>query len=167
MFLFRKAIPENRGKNAIQFFSVRDMHCQWVLTLLPKLVDMLLFSVKKTEFPFFEFPYFRVLPYAHNNTIIPLYSNLIFPDDSFVKFLNFASIVETPADPGGALGADPPAPKIVSNSCSFLAILREEPLFWAKNPYFEQILGLGPPGVKTPLPPSKLLDQPWENSLCL
>ncbi len=29
---------------------------------MPKLVDMLLFSAEKTEFPFFEIPYFRVLP---------------------------------------------------------------------------------------------------------
>ena len=33
-----------------------------VTNFLPKLVHMLLFSAEKTEFPFFEFPYFRVLP---------------------------------------------------------------------------------------------------------
>ncbi len=33
-----------------------------VTNFLPKLVDMLLFSTEKTEFPFFEFPNFRVLP---------------------------------------------------------------------------------------------------------
>ena len=48
------------------------MHCRQVLTFfvvtyrvtnfLSKLLDMLLFSAEKTEFPFFEIPYFRVLP---------------------------------------------------------------------------------------------------------
>ncbi len=33
-----------------------------VTNFLPKLIDLLLFSVEKTEFPFFEIPYFRVLP---------------------------------------------------------------------------------------------------------
>ncbi len=33
-----------------------------VTNFVPKLVNMLLFSVEKTEFPFFEIPYFRVLP---------------------------------------------------------------------------------------------------------
>ncbi len=32
-----------------------------VTNFLPKLVDMLLFSAEKTEFPFFEIPYFWVL----------------------------------------------------------------------------------------------------------
>ncbi len=31
---------------------------------LSKLVDMLLFSMEKTEFPFFQFPYCRVLPFG-------------------------------------------------------------------------------------------------------
>ena len=40
--------------------------------------------------------------------------------------------VFTVADPGGALGARAPlAPKISSKSCSFQAILRGNPLFWA------------------------------------
>ncbi len=30
------------------------------------MVDMLLFSMEKNEFPFFEFPYFRVLPQRHS-----------------------------------------------------------------------------------------------------
>ena len=47
------------------------------------------------------------------------------------------------ADPGGL----PLAPKISSKLCSFQAILRE------KKPYFEQILGSGPHGVKTLLGP--------------
>ena len=34
----------------------------YVTNFLPKLVDMLIFSAEKTEFPFFEIPYFRVLP---------------------------------------------------------------------------------------------------------
>ena len=34
-----------------------------VTNFLPKLLNMLLFSAEKTEFPFFEIPYFRVLPY--------------------------------------------------------------------------------------------------------
>ncbi len=47
-------------------------------------------------------------------------------------------------DPGGSWG---PAPaKIFFKSYSFQEILR-------KNPYFEYILGSGPPGVKTPLSP--------------
>ncbi len=34
-----------------------------VTNVLPKLVNMLLFSTgKKTEFSFFDFPYFRLLP---------------------------------------------------------------------------------------------------------
>ena len=33
-----------------------------VTFFLPKLVDMLLFSMEKTEFPFLVFPYFRVMP---------------------------------------------------------------------------------------------------------
>ncbi len=35
-----------------------------VTNFLPKLVDLLLFSAEKTKFPFFEIPYFRVLPEA-------------------------------------------------------------------------------------------------------
>ena len=33
-----------------------------VNNFLPKLVDMLLFSMEKTEFHFLVFPYFRVMP---------------------------------------------------------------------------------------------------------
>ena len=33
-----------------------------VINFLPKLIHMLLFSMEKTEFPFFVFPYFWVLP---------------------------------------------------------------------------------------------------------
>ncbi len=36
-----------------------------VTNFLPKLVDMLLFSMEKTEFPFLVFPYFRVMPEKH------------------------------------------------------------------------------------------------------
>ena len=58
------------------------------------------------------------------------------------------------ADPE-ALGAQGPlAPKICSQSCSFQALLRE-------NPYFEHISGSGFPGVKTPLVPlTKILEPP-------
>ncbi len=43
------------------------MHCGPVWTFLPKLINMLLFSTEKIEFPFFEFPYFRVLPCPKDN----------------------------------------------------------------------------------------------------
>ena len=33
-----------------------------VINFLPKLIHMLLFSTKKTEFPFLVFPNFRVMP---------------------------------------------------------------------------------------------------------
>ena len=59
-------------KNEIQFFSVKDMHCWQVLTFLWSPIEWLTFCQnslicyyflwKKTEFPFFEIPYFRVLP---------------------------------------------------------------------------------------------------------
>ena len=53
-------------------FFLKDMHCWGVLTyifvvtyrvtnFLPKLMDMLLFSGEKTEFPFLVFPYFRIV----------------------------------------------------------------------------------------------------------
>ena len=59
---------------------------------------------------------------------------------------------ETVADPGGPGGPAPLAPKIFSKSCSFEAILREKPLFWAN-------FGLRAPGVKTLLGPlTKILD---------
>ena len=35
-----------------------------VTNFLPKLINMLLFSTEKTEFPFLVFPYFRVMPLA-------------------------------------------------------------------------------------------------------
>ncbi len=41
-------------------FDILVVTCR--VTCLPKLVDMLLLSTEKTEFPFLEFPYFRVLP---------------------------------------------------------------------------------------------------------
>ncbi len=61
----------NSKKMEIQFFPSKT--ALWksfdifivtyrVTNFLPKLVDMLLFSVEKTEFPFFVFPYFPVLP---------------------------------------------------------------------------------------------------------
>ncbi len=47
------------------------------------------------------------------------------------------------ADPGDPWGSGPPCPQDFFKSCSFQAILRE-------NPYFEQIWAQGPPlGVKT------------------
>ena len=59
-------------KNGIQFFF-HQRHILWtsfdifivtyrVTNFLPKLVDMLLFSTEKTEFPFFEFPIFGFCP---------------------------------------------------------------------------------------------------------
>ncbi len=42
-------------------FDIFVVTCR-VTNFLPKLVDMLLFSMEKAEFPFFEFPFFRVLP---------------------------------------------------------------------------------------------------------
>ena len=43
-----------------------------VTNFLPKLVNMLLFSTEKTEFPFLVFPYFRVMPLAcgMSNTLV-------------------------------------------------------------------------------------------------
>ena len=35
-----------------------------VTNFLPKLVDMLVFSREKTEFPYLVFPYVRVVPFA-------------------------------------------------------------------------------------------------------
>ncbi len=52
----------------IKFFPSKTMSFDiFVITyrvtnFLPKLVDMLLFSTEKTEFPFLVFPYFRVMP---------------------------------------------------------------------------------------------------------
>ncbi len=69
------AIPENIGKEKkmkFSFFSIKDIHCQQVLTFLWSPIEWLTFCQnlsicyyflwKKTEFPFFEFPYLRVLP---------------------------------------------------------------------------------------------------------
>ena len=39
-----------------------------VTNLLPKLVDMLLFSMEKTEFLFLVFPYFRIMPSFPNQS---------------------------------------------------------------------------------------------------
>ncbi len=57
------------------------------------------------------------------------------------------------ADPGGPAGPGPPCPQDFKKSCNFQAIL------WEK-PYFEQILGSGPPlGSKLRWPPlTKILD---------
>ena len=41
-------------------FDIFVVTCR-VTNFLPKLVDMLLFSMEKTEFPFLVFPYFRVM----------------------------------------------------------------------------------------------------------
>ncbi len=66
--LYRKIGKSKKWKF---IFSIKDMHCPWVLiylwspiewlTFLLKLVNMLLFSTKKTEFPFLVFPYFGVI----------------------------------------------------------------------------------------------------------
>ena len=68
------AIPENREMNKVKFiFFFCQRHAlstsfdifvvtYRVTNFLPKLIHMLLFSMEKTEFPFFEFHYFRVLP---------------------------------------------------------------------------------------------------------
>ena len=54
----------------------------------------------------------------------------------------------TVADPGGPGGPGPLAPKV------FFKIMQFSGNFKGKKPYFEQILGSGPPpGVKTLLPP--------------
>ncbi len=70
------AVPENREFKTKSVFSVKDMHCGPVLTFvtyrvtnfLPKPWTCFYFLWKKTElkteFPFFEFPYFRVLSKA-------------------------------------------------------------------------------------------------------
>ncbi len=72
------AMPENREiekKETLFFFCQRHALSTsfniFVVThretnFLPKLADILLFSTEKTEFPFFEFPYFRVLPYCRD-----------------------------------------------------------------------------------------------------
>ena len=69
------AIPENREFQKWKFSFFRQRHtlsrsfdiflitCR-VTNFLPKLVDMLLFSTEKTEFPFLVFPYFRVLAFS-------------------------------------------------------------------------------------------------------
>ncbi len=72
----QQAIPESRElkKKEIQFFFPSKT-ALWmsfdifvvtyrVTNFLLKLVNMLLFSTEKTQFPFFEFPYFRVLPFS-------------------------------------------------------------------------------------------------------
>ena len=67
------AIPENREIKKWKFSFFCQRHALstsfdiFVVTyrgtnFLPKLVNMLLFSTEKTEFPFLVFPYFRVMP---------------------------------------------------------------------------------------------------------
>ena len=67
------AIPENREFQKWKLSFFRQGHILstsfdiFVITyrvtdFLPKLINMLLFSTKKTEFPFLLFPYFRVMP---------------------------------------------------------------------------------------------------------
>ncbi len=75
-----KAIPKKREikKKEIHSFifqrhtlsSFDFVVTYWVTNFLPKLVDMLffIFSTEKTEFPFFEFLYFRVLPCWYSST---------------------------------------------------------------------------------------------------
>ncbi len=73
------AIPENREfqKWKLSFFPHRHtlstsfnifVITYRVTNFLPKLVNMLLFSMEKTEFPFLVFPYFQVMP-VHANPI--------------------------------------------------------------------------------------------------
>ena len=70
--LVHSAIPENRETKKMKFSFFHQRHALLmsfeivmvtyrVTNFLPKLIDMLLLSREKTEFPFFEFPYFRVL----------------------------------------------------------------------------------------------------------
>ena len=67
------AIPENREFKKWKFCFFHQIHAlsmsfdifvvtYRVTNFLPKLVDMLIFSMERTECPFFVFPYFRVLP---------------------------------------------------------------------------------------------------------
>ncbi len=66
------AIPENKDMKRMKFSFFHQRHAlstsfdifvvtYRVTNFLPKLMDMLLFFGEKTEFPFFEIPYFRVL----------------------------------------------------------------------------------------------------------
>ena len=75
---FSWAIPENREIKKWKFSFFCQRHARHVLStsfdtfvatyrvtnFLPKLMDMLLFSVEKNEFPFLVFPYFRVMPFS-------------------------------------------------------------------------------------------------------
>ncbi len=72
-----RAIPENREfqKWKLSFFHQRHalltsfdifVITYRVTNFLPKLLDMLLFSTEKTEFPFLVFPYFRVMPQVND-----------------------------------------------------------------------------------------------------
>ncbi len=81
------AIPENREMKKMKFSFFHQRHAlptsfdifavtYRVTNLLPKLVDMLLFSAEKTEFPFFEFPYFWVLPCLSLPKNCPIQGNL-------------------------------------------------------------------------------------------
>ena len=55
-----------------------------------------------------------------------------------------STLIRAVADSGGPWGARPLAPKIFFKSCSFQAILREKPLFWAQGPLLDQN-STGPP----------------------
>ena len=69
----------------------------------------------------------------------------------------------SPADPGGPWGPGPPLPPILfSKSCSFQAILRENPLFWAN-------VGLSSPswGQNSAGPLTKILHPPLLFTSCL
>ncbi len=77
------AIPENREFKKWKFIFFCQTHAlsrsfdifvvtYRVTNFLPKLVDMLLFSMEKTEFPFLVFPYFRVMPYPPPQLCSPL-----------------------------------------------------------------------------------------------
>ncbi len=59
-------IPENGEfeKKTNSFFSIKDMHCQWVLTFLVTYRDKLFAKTrqKNSRISIFWYPYFRVLP---------------------------------------------------------------------------------------------------------
>ncbi len=51
-------------------FAIFVVTCR-VTDFLPKLINMPLFLMEKTEFPFFEIPYFRQLPNINKSAVIP------------------------------------------------------------------------------------------------
>ena len=102
-----------------------------VTNFLLKLVDMLLFSAEKNEFPFFVFPYFPVLP--------PLPQHWTWSNWN----QNWSRV--SVAGPGGSL-----SPRFLQNHAVFRQFFREKPLFWANY-------GLRPPpwGQNSAVPPDQ------------